>query len=212
MCRVALARYVRVAATATVVAGRKGHWAGGAENWYNVDAPGANEETQIQLLLIRHGKAENRETFAAGGKPDEARPLTDGGRRKIDRAARGLSRLCPQINVLASSPLVRAVQTAEIIATAYGGLSIVQRQELAPEASPKALLHWLQARHEGTIALVGHEPALSTFVSWLLSGNQRSLLTLDKGGACLLEFAEKVAAATAVLRWCLESRQLRDLR
>src|SRR5438034_514019 len=114
----------------------------------------------MQLIVVRHARAQDRETFAATGKPDSERPLTAKGIRRMKRAARGLCPLVPAIGLLASSPLRRAVETARIIADVYG-VRFVERDELAPGGDPELLIEWLAAqRARGTACIVGHEPDL----------------------------------------------------
>jgi phosphohistidine phosphatase len=165
----------------------------------------------MKLLLIRHAVAEEPEDFARTGKDDRQRPLTDEGRKKMKQNAKGLREQVPEIDLLATSPLTRAAQTAAILDSVYGGLSEVEIEELAPEATPTELLRWLRKQKAETIALVGHEPSLSLSLSWLLTGTERRLFSFRKGGACLLEFADEPAAGTATLLWALAPGQLRDL-
>jgi phosphohistidine phosphatase len=165
----------------------------------------------MQLLVIRHAIAEEREDFSRTGRDDRLRPLTDEGRKKMKQAARGLRRLVPQIDLLATSPLTRAAQTGAILDSVYGGLSEVEIAELAPEASSIELLSWLRKRKEERVAMVGHEPSLSLILSWLLTGSERRLFSFRKGGACLLDFPGEVGAGTATLLWALTPGQLRAL-
>ena len=165
----------------------------------------------MQLLLIRHAIAEEREDFSRTGKDDRLRPLTDEGRKKMKQAARGLCEIVPQIDLLATSPLTRAAQTGAILDSVYGGLEVEEIEELAPEATPAEFLRWLRQRKEETIAAVGHEPSLGQILSWLLTGTERRLLAFRKGGACLLEIPGEVAAGTATLLWALTPAQLRQL-
>jgi len=166
----------------------------------------------MNLLVIRHAIAEDRKRYAKTGADDGLRPLTARGRRRMKAGARGLRRLAPGLDLLATSPLVRAEQTAEIVAAAYRELKVVKVPQLAPQASVHALLKWLQERkHDSTIALVGHEPLLGVFVSWMLTGLQESFVDLKKGGACLLECEQQVRPGRARLRWLLAPGQLRVL-
>lgn len=167
----------------------------------------------MKVLLIRHAIAEDREVFARSGKPDAERPLTREGRRKMRRAARGLRTLVPKLDALAASPFARAAETGDLVAEAYGdGLRVATCAPLTPGKPLPALIHWL--RHQppaATVALVGHEPHLGTFASWLLTGLQESFLPMKKGGACLLEFEQEVKPGRALLRWALRPGQLRQL-
>jgi len=165
----------------------------------------------MKLLLIRHAIAEEREDFARTGKDDRLRPLTDEGRKKMKQAARGLRELVPEINLLATSPLTRAAQTAAIVDSVYGDLKEVEIKELSPEATPESFLRWLRKQKAGTLAAVGHEPSLGLIASWLLTASERKVLAFRKGGACLLEFPGEIGAGTATLLWALTPAQLRAL-
>jgi phosphohistidine phosphatase len=164
----------------------------------------------MKLLVIRHAIAEDSKE-AAGGD-DAERALTPRGRRRMRAAARGLCRVAPAVDMLATSPLTRAVQTADIVAAAYKDLKVVKLGHLAPDTSIHALLKWLQERkHESAVALVGHEPQLGVFVSWMLTGLQDSFVRLKKGGACLVELNEQVRPGRGRLLWSLAPAQLRQL-
>lgn len=164
----------------------------------------------MQLLVIRHAIAEDRDRFARTGKDDGLRPLTERGRRRMRVGVRGLRRVSGHLDLLATSPLTRATQTAEIVAAAYSGVKTVEVPQLLPDASVHALLKWLQERKRTSrVAVVGHEPQLSIFVSWLMTGLQESFIRLKKGGACFLEFEDAVRAGRARLVWSLSPAQLR---
>jgi phosphohistidine phosphatase len=165
----------------------------------------------MHLLVIRHAIAEEREEFAKSGRSDRLRPLTDIGRKKMRRAARGLRTLVRVIDLLATSPLARAAQTGAILDTIYGDIETVEIEQLAPEAEPEQFAAWLRGKRADTVAIVGHEPSLSRIVSWLLAGGDRSCIELRKGGACLLEIAGKPAAGAGTLLWALTPAQLRRL-
>ena len=165
----------------------------------------------MRLLLIRHAIADEREDFARTGKDDNLRPLTDEGRKKMKQNARGLKKLVPDIDLLATSPLTRAAQTGAIVDSVYGGLNEVEIEELAPEATPNDFLRWLRKQKAGTLAAVGHEPSISLILSWLLTGSERRIFSFRKGGACLLELPDEVGAGTATLLWALTPSQLREL-
>jgi len=165
----------------------------------------------MELLLIRHAIAEDRDDFARTGKDDRLRPLTDEGRKKMKQAARGLRGLVPAIDLLATSPLTRAAQTAAILDSVYGGLAEVEIAELSPEAAPVDFLRWLRKQKAEVVAAVGHEPSISLILSWLLTGTERRLFAFRKGGACLLELPEEIGAGTANLVWSMAPAQLRQL-
>jgi len=151
----------------------------------------------MKLLVLRHDVAEPRES-GVSRDADAKRALTAKGRKRAERAARGLARLLDGVDVLAASPLRRARETADA---------------LAREHPPVAVAAWL-AELGGVeqVAIVGHEPGLSELVTWLVSGLSTPWLELGKGGACQLELPDRVAPGQARLLWLLEPGQLRRLR
>jgi phosphohistidine phosphatase len=165
----------------------------------------------VKLLVVRHAPAGDKIEFAASGRPDAERPLTDEGRRKMRAAAAGLRRLVERLDAIASSPLARAAQTAQILASGYDGAAVETVAALAPGSPPSALVPWLERQSAAsTVAVVGHEPHLSQLVSWLLAGSPRALLEMSKGGACLLEL-ERPGRRGGTLCWLVEARTLRRL-
>lgn len=161
----------------------------------------------MELLVLRHGIAEDH------AEEDAQRRLTAEGKQKMKQGAKGLRTLIPRIDLLATSPLARAVETAEILAEVYDGQDPVVTPVLAPGQGPQAVAAWLetQAAH-GTVAIVGHEPALSTAVSWLVAGVERPIIELKKGGACLVGFGARIGAGEGLLQWLVTPRLLRELR
>lgn len=181
----------------------------------------------MRLLLIRHAIAMDRGEFRgmrAGGAnvDDGARPLTPAGAERMRKNAAGLRRACPRIDVLATSPLARATQTAEIVSGAYGGLRPRERGELRPGQRPSSLIGWLKSLSADgvdpggdgklTVAAIGHEPHLSRLLGYLVTGRDEPLFELRKGGACLLTFEKDPAAGGASLEWVLKPSLLRELR
>jgi phosphohistidine phosphatase len=166
----------------------------------------------MDLLIVRHAIAEERDVFARTGAKDEERPLTAAGRRKFEKGVRGLRTLVESIDVLATSSLVRAVQTGELLEEAYGIARPTRLPELDPDADPSSLLRWLgRQRRRSLVAIVGHEPHLSGVVEVLLTGRRSEFVDLEKGGACLLSLGDAPRAGSAELRWLLTAKQLRRL-
>lgn len=171
-------------------------------------------DPRLTLVLIRHAIAEDRAEFSRTGRDDDQRPLTGRGRQRMRLAAAGLRRMLPGLDILASSPLVRAWQTAEIVGEAYGGLPI-DRLDAAASGDGDALLEALRATPPGTtIAIVGHEPTHGDWTGWLLTGATGSAADFaryKKGEACALEFGREVRPGAAELAWKLRPAQLREL-
>ncbi|HVU04126.1 MAG TPA: histidine phosphatase family protein [Polyangiaceae bacterium] len=166
----------------------------------------------IDVLVIRHGIAVLREDAERFGLADENRPLTGEGRAKMKRNARGIARRVPDVTALFSSPLRRAVETAELLESAYSDLEHVETDALVPDAPVEAVLPFLRGTSaEGCIAVVGHEPQLSAFVGHCLTGSPRSFVELKKGGACLIRFEEDLTPGGGRLSWLLTPKVLRKL-
>lgn len=166
----------------------------------------------MKLLVVRHGDAMGKEEFAETGESDDMRPLTDEGRAEIKSVAKGLQAEVDTLDVLATSPLLRARQTAEIIADAYGlGTPEVTRSILS-DAPFEEFESWCSGLGEKKlIAVVGHEPHLGALVTWLLTGRSESCIRLKKGGACLVEFESEPRRDSGTLNWLLTPRQLTTL-
>jgi len=166
----------------------------------------------MRVLIVRHAAAEDKKRFAQKGKPDASRPLTTVGRRRMTRAARGLAQVEGGVALIATSPLVRAKQTAELLAEAWR-CAIEVWPELSPEGDAVSLLDRVRERRlSKVIALVGHEPQLGRWASWVLSGDSRGFIVLKKGGACAVDFSGPLEPRRGTLRWSLTPRQLRALR
>ncbi|HEY2377218.1 MAG TPA: histidine phosphatase family protein [Gemmatimonadaceae bacterium] len=171
----------------------------------------------MNLLVIRHAIAEDKERFAATGRNDDLRPLTEEGRSKMRRGAQGLRAVIGRLAHLASSPLVRARETAEIVAPALGVARVEIVEALRPDRSYDEFLEWLQGAMlpnedaDRTVGVVGHEPHLSGLVTWLMTAGDDTRVELKKGAACLLRFDRAPAKGQAMLRWSLTPSQLRDL-
>lgn len=171
----------------------------------------------MQVLLIRHGRAESPDPKAPNGKADDLRKLTADGKKRMRRTTRGLPFICPKLDAIAHSPLPRAAQTAEIVAAAYkdagADVPLVELRELSPGKRSALALAWLQNQAPGaSIALVGHEPMLSRCAGLLVAGRERRLVEMKKGAACLIDFPGLVAAGKGLLKTLLQPRMLRKLR
>jgi phosphohistidine phosphatase len=164
----------------------------------------------MELLVIRHAIAMEREEWARTGRPDDDRPLTDAGRRRMRKNARGIQRFAPHPEVIASSPYLRAVDTARIVAETLGIARMETVEALVPDRHPRELAAWLnESAGAGVVAVVGHEPHLGSLVTWLLAGRDAPAVEFKKGGTCLLRLDAKADAGAAVLQWLLTASQLR---
>lgn len=163
----------------------------------------------MNLLIVRHGIAVDR------GDPaypwDDDRPLTPEGIHKFRIAARGLKEVAPKPDRILSSPLVRARQTAEILRDAVASdLDIVIEPHLEPGGDFGATAKALFTLPDETIAIVGHEPHVSGFTAYLLSGaDQHPSLLFKKGAAALVTFPGRLEPGAGTLQWLMQPGALR---
>jgi phosphohistidine phosphatase len=160
------------------------------------------------LYLIRHGIAAER----GEAWPDDAkRPLTDEGVRRLRRIAAGLREIGVTLDIMLSSPLVRAKQTAEILAAGLQPRPLIALSEaLSPAGAYAALLDELaQHARRRRIGLVGHEPGMGALAARLIGS--RHAIEFKKGAVALIEVAALPPTGTGSLRWFLTPRLLRRL-
>jgi phosphohistidine phosphatase len=164
-----------------------------------MDSPQAME--QLELLLLRHGIAEER----APGLADAQRALTAAGRQRTAAVLERLLQLNLQCQQLVSSPLVRARQTAELAVAAGLAPDLQLAEGLAPDGDPWPLLCWPAGVQR--LALVGHEPDLGDLAAALI-GAPPSALVLKKAGIVLLQITAVSPRPQARLRLLLGPAQL----
>lgn len=134
-----------------------------------------------ELYFIRHGIAAERGTYEEDGD----RPLTDEGHHKTTDVAERLYQLGLRFDLILTSPLVRARQTAEILKTVGLCDRLEESSDLAPAGSFDHWLTWLTLwRQSGgeRLALVGHQPDLADWVETLIWSESRQQLVLKKAG------------------------------
>ncbi len=145
----------------------------------------------MELYLIRHGIAEE------GGADikDEERSLTKEGRQKTLKVAQRLKTLGLHFDLIATSPLVRARQTAEILIQTGLSSQMEECTHLAPNGDIHSwVANWLEPRNysaQTQLALVGHEPNFSEWAEVLLWGDAKGSLVLKKAGMIGIKLPEK---------------------
>ena len=167
----------------------------------------------MNLYIIRHAIA------VQAGTPeyenDSLRPLTDKGKKKMERISQGLKNLEVEIDLMLTSPYVRAAQTAKIVKKTFGlgKDQVVETEHLAPTGYGDQLIQFINEHYAATpnIALVGHEPSLGNLISVLVAGDPNISFTLKKGGICLLSADTLQYGRCATLDWLLSPSQLAEL-
>ena len=159
----------------------------------------------MRLFLVRHGLAED----VGPDGTDATRRLTADGRRRMRAAAAGLQALGLRPDALLTSPLPRALDTAEIIGTALGQ-SPQSLAALGTDSSAPAVVRALAAYQScARVIVVGHEPTLSEIVALLVTGTSDGMALRFKQGTCVaLALRSLLPPGSAVLRWMLTARQL----
>lgn len=159
----------------------------------------------MNLYLLRHAEAVGREDSI----PDCDRALTSDGIKTMKAAALGMRALKMKVDLVFSSPLVRARQTAEIAAVALGvRRKITLTKNLIPDANPESLIAELAQKYCSikNILLVGHEPHLGRLASVLLTDLP---VIFKKGSLMALKLDLAPYKQGATLKWLLTPRQMR---
>jgi phosphohistidine phosphatase len=178
----------------------------------------------MYLYLIRHGIAGDLESVTPTDNDlstqktidlDELRSLTKVGRKKIAQVADRLAKLDVTFDLIITSPLVRARQTAEILSDRQISTQLQVSEDLKPMGNLPAWLMWWQARTFddpiSTLAVVGHEPNLSHWAELFIFGKVVDRLVLKKGGIIGLKFDDdRLAIGTAQLICLLPPKYLVD--
>ena len=165
----------------------------------------------MNLFLLRHAKA-----CARGPKwrPDDIRPLTREGEKKMFNVARGIQSLNLSFDLILTSPYLRAFRTAEILGEVFESKKVFETKNLIAEAEPRAVIGEINENFPDLtqIVLVGHEPFMTRLISVLLSGKEGLSIDLRKGGFCKLSVKKLCFGPCACLDWLLTPRQLAHLR
>jgi phosphohistidine phosphatase len=164
----------------------------------------------MNLYLMRHGIAVD------AGDPsivhDNQRPLTNKGAKRMRLAARGLRRLGIKFDGILTSPVLRARQTAEIVAATLGMESRLEEiSGLAPESSVEHLLFGLTRYQDREhLLLVGHQPLLGQMLASLIDANREATceFNIRKGSLCRVEIDALTAKKSGALHWLLTAKQL----
>jgi phosphohistidine phosphatase len=164
----------------------------------------------MDLHLMRHGIA--CELGEHGVTRDSERPLTAEGRQRTRAVARGLLTLDVRPDLIATSTLTRAVETARLVADVLAHARPVEEHDfLEPGARPDEILAWLKGLSAGSVLLVGHMPDLGELASFLLCGALEADIQFKKAAVCRLVFDHAPAAGKARLEWLMPPRPLQAL-
>ncbi len=170
----------------------------------------------MQAIFVRHGSAQ-----PAGTGPDAQRELLEEGKRELAATAEALVKMGVRLQRVLSSPLVRAAQSAGVLAEVHDGAEVEVVEALAPPADARAVrrrLEEMAAEGLQAVALVGHTPSLEACIGLLVGGKEGLGLSLSKAGAACVEIPPADSAdlptgqaGAPELRWLMRREQLARL-
>lgn len=166
----------------------------------------------MKVVLFRHGIAHDRADPDC--PPDPERALTDDGKKKTRKSAKGLKAMGMAPTRILTSPYKRAKETAAICAEVLGidHSKVTMTDALLPEAAPYAIYHALYAFHatDEEVICVGHAPNIDRVIAVALTGERAPVTELKKSGACLLA-VDDLPRTKAALVWMIPPRVLGGL-
>lgn len=162
----------------------------------------------VALYLVRHAIAAER---GPEYPKDEARPLTREGKSRMKEVVAGWRTLNPGLDLILTSPLVRAQSTAEIVRKGLkGDISLERCPALAPGRSPRDVAAVLaKLKDVSAVALVGHEPDLGQLAAWLVGATEP--IPFKKGGIARIDVPELPPNQNGQLQWHATPKMLRAL-
>lgn len=170
--------------------------------------PDTVQDRTVTIYLVRHAIAEER---GSAWPDDTKRPLTHRGMARMREAVSGLDAAGIEIDLVLTSPLVRARQTAEILARGLTSVPTVEvTNALLPGQPPARMVDGLSAHARSrSIALVGHEPGLGELAAWLIGA--REPLPFKKGGVCRIDVPSLPPVPPGQLIWFAQPKMLRAM-
>jgi phosphohistidine phosphatase len=164
----------------------------------------------MNIYIIRHAIAVEKGT---PGYDDSQHPLTDAGRKKMRKIVKGLRELKVELELILTSPYIRARDTAILLAKEFDLKDKVALSDnLIPSGNFENLIDEIREKYDlANLALVGHEPMLSSLISWLATGDTGMEVTLKKGGVAYLSTDNLYQEGRATLQWLLTPSLLVEL-
>ncbi len=160
----------------------------------------------MDLYILRHGKAE---PYGHRFPSDGIRPLSKKGLKRTQLSAKGMKAANVKVDLIVSSPLLRARQTAEIVHEGLGMDEPIQFSETLASGDVRLILSTIEAHSSlSGLMLVGHEPTLSELISTVASGSYHTAFNLKPGGMCKLNLSAVSLSRSATIEWFVTPKQL----
>ena len=164
----------------------------------------------MELIILRHGEAGQRSSIAS----DSIRPLTSSGKAEIHEIAKALKIIGLKFDIVVTSPLKRAYDTAMIVSDVFNiGKKVQVWKELAPEGKKIEVYRKIShIREEYTVLIVGHQPLLGQIVNDIIHNEKLSSSNLLlKKGVIRIRLLRKSNIPKGELRWLLTPRVLKKI-
>lgn len=167
----------------------------------------------LEIILLRHGFAGDRNKFMhKTGLPDSKRPLTAAGKRGLRPVTKALRLIVSNIDLILTSPYTRAYETAQILNKTFFKASFLVCPKVLPTSAPVQTLKFLRSqKFSGTVVLVGHEPQLSRFLSFILTGEVTSNFHIKKGGFAIIECDLNLTPRLARLKCLVQPSHIKKI-
>jgi phosphohistidine phosphatase len=166
----------------------------------------------MELFILRHGEAGQRSSSLAG---DRKRTLTSSGKVEISEISKALKIIGLKFDLVITSPLKRAYDTAMIVSDVFNIDNKVQVwNELAPEGRKTDVYRKIsQLREEYVVLMVGHQPLLGEMANDMIHKGKSSPcnLLLKKGGLLRIRLITKNNVPRGELRWLITPRILKNI-
>jgi phosphohistidine phosphatase len=155
----------------------------------------------MDLFVLRHGKAGK----SSDGTADAARALTRDGKKEVKKVAQWMKRNDIRFDLIATSPLIRAIGTAKIIADVLGQKDrLTVWEDLAPGGDPDTVCYNAsQSGENATVLIVGHEPALSLLITTIIGAQGNGSVILAKAGLAKISNYSFAQRPSGNLQWLL---------
>ncbi len=159
----------------------------------------------MKLYLIRHAPAELRHEFALTGQPDHLRPITSKGKERTQTVIEFFKKSEDPIEVFLLSPFNRCVQTADIFKAHFPDAKFIESDNLCPDHSAQSLYEEIQRYDVNSLGIIGHEPDLGQFLSWLLYRQATDHFPIKKSGMAKVDVYKD---GRSYLKWLLRPKQI----
>jgi phosphohistidine phosphatase len=161
----------------------------------------------MKLYIIRHAPAELRHEFALTGQPDHQRPITEKGVERTRDMIKFFKKSEDDVQLFLQSPLVRSQQTGDIFRKAFPKARFIDSENLSPDHSAQSLYEEILSYDVDSMGVIGHEPDLGQFLSWLLFRQATDHFPFKKSGMARVDLYQD---GRTYLKWIIRPKLVLD--